>query len=259
MTDIFEQVEEELRSDRYKRLARTWLPVVGGILVLALIAALGWWGWQSYQNSRAANASVAYERGIEALQSNDLAAAESAFAEAEREGNGAYKSMALAQRAGLALAANRVDEAIELLDQSAKAVGDPLLSDSSAFKAALLVMDTEPTYEDIEGRLTPLTREGRPFRPQALEALAMAQLQFGKSTEARATFVQLQLGQDVPGTVRQRAQAAIAMIDGGTLGSLPGILDAQKAPPVVVSPEQAGASPEAQAPAPAPAQPAPAE
>ncbi|MDP3400860.1 MAG: tetratricopeptide repeat protein, partial [Brevundimonas sp.] len=75
MTDIFEQVEEELRSDRYKRLARTWLPVVGGILVLALIAALGWWGWQSYQTSRAANASVAYERGIEALQTNDLAAA----------------------------------------------------------------------------------------------------------------------------------------------------------------------------------------
>jgi hypothetical protein len=250
VTDIFEQVEEELRSDRYKRLARTWLPVVGGILVLALIAALGWWGWQSYQTSRAANASVAYERGIEALQTNDLAAAESAFAEAEREGNGAYKSMALAQRAGLALAANRVDEAIELLDESAKAVGDPLLSDSSAFKAALLAMDTDATYEDIEGRLTPLTREGRPLRPQALEALAMAQLQFGKSTEARATFVQLQLGQDVPDTVRQRAQAAIAMIDGGTLGSLPGILDAQKAPPVVVSPE---------AEAPAAAQPAPAE
>lgn len=254
MTDIFEQVEEELRSDRYKRLARTWLPVVGGILVLALIAALGWWGWQSYQTSRAANASVAYERGIEALQTNDLAAAESAFAEAEREGNGAYKSMALAQRAGLALAANRVDEAVELLDQSAKAVGDPLLSDASAYKAALLVMDTG-SYEDVEGRLTPLTREGRPFRAQALEALAMAQLQHGKSTEARATFVQLQLGQDVPDTVRQRAQAAIAMIDGGTLGSLPGILEAQSAPPTVVSPEEAGASPEAQA----PAQPAPAE
>lgn len=255
MTDIFEQVEEELRSDRYKRLARTWLPVVGGILVLALIAALGWWGWQSYESSRAANASVAYERGIEALQTNDLAAAESAFAEAEREGNGAYKSMALAQRAGLALAANRVDEAIELLDQSAKAVGDPLLSDASAFKAALLVMDTDATYEDIEGRLTPLTRQGRPMRVQALEALAMAQLQFGKSTEARATFVQLQLGQDVPDTVRQRAQAAIAMIDSGTLGSLPGILEAQSAPPAVVSPEQAGAAPQAQA----PAQPAPAE
>lgn len=255
MTDIFEQVEEELRSERYKRLARTWLPVLGGVLVLALIAALGWWGWQANETSRAGKASVAYERGIEALQTNDLAAAESAFAEAEREGNGAYKSMALAQRAGLAVAANRVDEAIDLLDRSAKAVGDPLLSDPSAFKAALLVMDTDASYEDIERRLTPLTREGRPMRPQALEALAMAQLQFGKSTEARATFVQLQLGQNVPDTVRQRAQAAIAMIDGGTLGSLPDIFEAQKAPPVVVSPEEQAAAPGAQA----PAQPAPAE
>jgi len=253
VTDIFEQVEEELRSDRYKRLARTWLPVVGGVLLLALIAALGWWGWQANENGRAAKASVAYERGIEALQTNDLAAAESAFAEAEREGNGAYRSMALAQRAGLAVAANRFEEAIDLLDRSAKAVGDPLLSDPSAFKAALLVMDTDASYEDIEKRLTPLTREGRPLRPQALEALAMAQLQHGKNTEARATFVQLQLGQDVPDTVRQRAQTAIAMIDTGTLGSLSDILDAQKAPPVVVSPEGQAPSPEAAA------QPAPAE
>ena len=35
MVDVFEQVEEELRSDRYKRLARTWLPVAGGVLLVA--------------------------------------------------------------------------------------------------------------------------------------------------------------------------------------------------------------------------------
>ena len=34
MVDVFDQVEEELRSDRYKRLARTWLPVVGGVLLV---------------------------------------------------------------------------------------------------------------------------------------------------------------------------------------------------------------------------------
>ena len=252
VTDIFEQVEEELRSERYKRLARTWLPVLGGVLLLALIAALGWWGWQANETSRAGKASVAYERGIEALRSNDPAAAESAFQEAAQVGNGAYKSMALAQRAGLALAGNRTDEAIDLLDQSAKAIGDPLMSDSSAFKAALLVMDTDASYEDVEKRLTPLTREGRPFRAEALEALAMAQIQHGKTTEARATFVQLQLGQDVPDTIRQRAQAAIGMIDGGTLGGIGQVLEAQSAAPEIVSPDAgpgAGAPPEAQAPA----------
>ena len=47
VTDVFEEVEEEIRSERLKRLARNWLPVVGGILLVALIAALSWWGWQS--------------------------------------------------------------------------------------------------------------------------------------------------------------------------------------------------------------------
>ena len=54
MVDVFEQVEEELRSDRYKRLARTWLPVAAVVVIVALIGALGWWGWDSYQSNRAA-------------------------------------------------------------------------------------------------------------------------------------------------------------------------------------------------------------
>ena len=57
MVDVFEQVEEELRSDRYKRLARTWLPVAGVVLVVALVAALGWWGWDSLNSSKAAKAA----------------------------------------------------------------------------------------------------------------------------------------------------------------------------------------------------------
>ena len=64
MVDVFEQVEEELRSDRYKRLARTWLPVLGVVLVVALIGALGWWGWDSYQTSRASKGAEAYDRGV---------------------------------------------------------------------------------------------------------------------------------------------------------------------------------------------------
>ena len=68
MTDVFEEVEEEIRSERLKRLARNWLPILGGILLVALIAALSWWGWQSFQTSRAHAGSVAYQRGVEALQ-----------------------------------------------------------------------------------------------------------------------------------------------------------------------------------------------
>ena len=183
MVDVFEQVEEELRSERYRRLARTWLPVLGGLLAVALAAALAWWGWQSYVTSQADKASAAYQKGIEALQTGNAAEAGTAFAEAANAGGG-YKALALMQQGGLALADKKTTEAVALFDEAAKASRDPILSDMAALKAAFLVMDTG-SLEDVQKRLEPLARDKRPLQPFAQEALAMAQLQHGKTAEAR--------------------------------------------------------------------------
>ena len=231
MTDVFEEVEEEIRSERLKRLARNWLPILGGVLLVALIAALAWWGWQSFQTSRANAGSIAYQRGLESLQTGNSAGAETAFAEAEKAGNGAYKALALQQRAGLAVAANRIPDAIQLFDDAAKASGDPILHDTAVYKSALLMMDNGATLETLEAKLEPLTKEGRPMLPFAQEALGMARLQFNKPAEAREVFVLLTLGQDVPDSVRQRAQAAIGMIDTGVAAGLPAIVAAQAVTP----------------------------
>lgn len=256
MVDVFEQVEEELRSDRYKRLARTWLPVVGGVLLVALIAALAFWGWDSMQTSKADKASIAYDRGMQAMQANNPVGADAAFTQAAKEGNGAYKAMALMARAGIAVDANRIPDAIKLFDEAAKASGDPLLHDSAALKAAWLAMDTE-TLEQIEARLTPLAKDKRPLSPFATEALAMARLQNGQVAPAREAFVLLKNGLDTPDIISQRAELAIAAIDSGAAANLKKILDAQRALPVA-PPRPAGAQPGAQpaaAPAAAPARP----
>jgi len=250
VVDVFEQVEEELRSERYKRLARTWLPVLGGLLAVALVAALAWWGWQSYVSSQADKASAAYQQGIDALQEGKTAEARTAFAESAKAGGG-YKALALMQEAGLAQAENKTADAVALLDEAAKATRDPILSDIAALKAVFLVMDTA-SLEDVQKRLEPLTGEKRPMSAFAQEALAMAQLQHGKTAEARQTFVQLQLGQDVPDPVRQRAQAAVQAVDTGTAANLAAIVKAAAALPTP-TPGQAAASAEAAAPAHAPA------
>ena len=234
-------------------MARRWLPVVGGVLAVALAIALAWWGWDSWQTSKANQGSVAYDRGMEALQAGNAAGADTAFAEAAKVGNGAYKSLALTQQAGLALQRNNKAEAIRLLDEAAKASRDPLLSDQATLKAAWLVMEGRidaAKLTEIQARLTPLMEEGRPLRPFAQETLALAQLQMGQIQPARATFVQLQLGQEVPEQVRQRAQAAIDTIDSGIAPALPQIVGAMDALP---APSAAAPAPTA-APAPAPAQ-----
>ena len=224
------------------RLARTWLPVAGAVLAVALIAALGWWGWDSWQTGRANQASAAYDRGMEALQGNNNAGAKAAFIEAADKGNGAYKSMALQQQAGLAVTAGDIPGAIKLFDEAAKVAGDPILADPATLKAVYLLMDTGASLADIEARLEPLIKEGRPLRAFAQEAQAMARLQHGKIAESREILVLLQLGQEVPDSVRERAQAAIGQIDSGTaanlkpLGDAAGALPPQPAAPVQASP-----------------------
>lgn len=256
MVDVFEQVEEELRSDRYKRLARTWLPVIGGVLVVALIAAVGWWGWQSWQTSRADKASSAYQQGMEALQQGNAAAARAAFEQAAKEGNGAYKALALMQQAGLAERENRAEQAVELFDQAARASRDPLIADAARLKAAFLVMDTAP-LETIADRLEPVADEDRPFAAFAQEALALARLQHGQTKEARDALVQLQLGQGASDDVRQRAQAAIQSIDNGTAANLAAVVRAQAAIPAPAAAPQGtapqGRPPQGTAPQAAPA------
>jgi hypothetical protein len=254
VTDVFEQVEEELRSERYKRLARTWLPVVGGVLLVALIAALSFWGWDSWQTSKAEKASIAYDRGLESLQADNPVGADAAFVQAVNEGNGAYKALALMQRAGIAVDANRIPDAVRLLDEAAGASGDPLLSDPAALKAAWLAMDIE-TLPQLEARLEPLTDEDRPFSAFAREALAMARLQHGQTAPAREALVLLKNGLDTPQIVGQRADLAIAAIDSGAAANLAAIVRAQAAIPAPAAPPVARPGEEAAASA-APATPA---
>ncbi|MGH7019069.1 MAG: tetratricopeptide repeat protein [Brevundimonas sp.] len=235
-------------------MARTWLPILAGLLAVALVAALAWWGWQSYQTNQADKASAAYDRGMTALQANNPSGADAAFAEAAKSGNGAYKALALMQQAGIAVTANKTDDAVKLFDDAAKAAGDPIIADAAALKAVFLIMDTAP-LADIQKRLEPLAADKRPLHAFAQEAQAMALLQHGKAADARQIFVQLQLGQDVPDSIRQRAQAGVQAVDSGTAAGLAAIVKAAAAapPPVVVpaptaAPAQAPAAANAAAP-----------
>lgn len=238
-------------------MARTWLPIGAGLLAVALVAALGWWGWQSYVTNQADKASAAYDRGMTALEANNPSGADAAFAEAAKTGNGAYKALALMQQAGIAVSANKTQDAVKLFDEAAKVAGDPIIADAAAIKAAFLLMDTAP-LADVQKRLEPLAGDKRPLRAFAQEALAMAQLQHGKTAEARQAFVQLQLGQDVPDDIRQRAQAGVQAIDSGTAAGLPAIVRAAialpAAAPVAAAPVAAPTPAQAEA-APAAARP----
>jgi hypothetical protein len=239
VADIFHEVDEELRAERLRSLFFKGAPWVLGLLALALIAALGFWGYSHWRASVDSKASEAYAAGIESLQGGDEKAALGHFQAAEAAGSKGYKTLALIQQAGLKLRDQKPVEAAAILDRAADVAPSPLLADTARLQAAYVLLDTAPLIE-LEGRLRPLTEAERPFNAQAREALALALLLHGKATAAREDLVVLSQALDTPEEVRTRAQGVIGLIDSGVAGSLPAALKASLAlPPEAVQAAQA--------------------
>ncbi len=223
MTDLFEEVEEQLRSDRYRTMARQFAPWVLAVLAAALVAYLAVWGWQRYQTQTADKASQEYTDALGALGQGQPEKATQLFTEISKSPAKAYRSLALMQLAALKLEGGKpadVQAAVALFDQAAQAAPDDVLGDAARLKSAFAVLDTAP-YKDVEARLTPLMKDGHPYRVQAREALAFAKLMAGNTAGARDDFTVIEQTLDAPEPARQRAGAAKALIDSGSAKAVP--------------------------------------
>ncbi len=244
MSDLFEEVEEQLRSDRYRQLARRFLPWMLGIAAAALIAVLGYWGYDSFRGRQIAEASDKYAAAMDAFVGGDRARAKTLWSEVSESPAAGYKALALMHLAGLEADAKNPKGAAALLDEAAAASSDPLIADSARLKSAFALLDTAP-LKDMEGRLKPLMEEGRPYRVQAREALAFAKLNAGDASGARGEFVLISQSLDAGQGAQARAQAAIALIDAGSAKAVPLIVkEAASLPPgALIDPAMLGGAP----------------
>lgn len=231
MVDVFDEVEEQLRSDRYKSFALKALPWAGAIAAVAILGAGGWMGWTSYQQNQTNKAGEAYQAALTGMEKTGPSGAFPAFETISKSGPKVYQTLALMQMGGIRLEENKTADAVRYFDEAAKLAPNPVLADEAGLNSALALLDTAP-YKDVEARLTPLMGEKSPYRVQAKEALAFAKLRNGDLVGARADFVVLSTSLDNSSDeVRQRAQAARDMIDSGSAKDLPAVVKAAIALP----------------------------
>jgi hypothetical protein len=230
LTDLFEEVEEQLRSDRYRTLARKVLPWALGVAALALAGALGYWGWDSYQSRNIAKGAESYHAAADAFASGNVNEARRLWTEAAKTPAKGYKALSLMQLGGLKIQENKPAEAVKLFDEAADAAPGPLIEDLARLKSAFAVLDTAP-YKDVEARLKPLMEDGRPFRLQAREALAFAKISAGDLKGAQADLVVISQSLDASEGARARAQATIGLIESGSAKAVAQVVKAMNALP----------------------------
>ncbi len=214
MSDIFNEVDEELRREQLKKLWDRYGILVIALAVLFIAAVGGWRGYQWYEAKQAAEAGVAFDAAALLSEQGQHKEAESAFAKIAADGTASYRMLAKLREAA-SLAHQDAKAAVAIYDAVAADRGlDQMQRDLAMMRAAFLLVDTA-TYDELRTRIEALTAESRPFRHSARNLLALAAWRAGNVADTRRWTDMVLADPQTPSSTRGQVEMLIALGDQG--------------------------------------------
>ena len=204
MSDIFREIDEELRRDNLLKLWSRYGRYIIAIAVFALVVAGGFVAWRDHQLSERRAQSTRYAGALTLAREGKEADAVKVFAAIAHEGGG-YAILAAFEEAALLAKSGDREAAVAAYDRIAAA--SEFDSDLRGLAVLLSVMQRMPEADaqTTIDRLAPLTASGNPWRPSAIELIALARLKLQDKSGALALFKSLADDPATPQSLRARA------------------------------------------------------
>jgi hypothetical protein len=211
VSDVFREVDEEVRREQLKKLWERYGHYALMLAVLLVAGVAAWRGYGWWEAKKAAEAGAAFESAIALSDGGKHAEAEAAFAKIAADGSSGYRPLA------------RIREATELAQTDPKAAvgayekisndsaASPVLRDLAALRAGALLVDAA-NYPDAQRLLEPLTAPDRTFRHTARELLALAAWRQGDAPGTKRWFDMLATDPLTPTATRTRAEMLMALV-----------------------------------------------
>jgi hypothetical protein len=210
VSDIFQEVDEEVRREQLKKLWDRYgiYALIAAFLVVAGIAA--WRGYAWFEAKKAAEAGAAFEAASTLAETGKHSDAEAAFAKVAADGTSGYRNLARMREAA-ELAQVDPKAAIAAYDKIAAdgAVG-AVLQDLAALRAGAILVDTA-SFDEAQRRLEPLTANDRTFRHTARELLVLAAWRAGDTAAAKRWFDMMAADALTPAATRSRVEMLMAL------------------------------------------------
>ena len=210
MSDIFQEVDEEVRREQLKKLWDRYGALIIAACVLLVIGVGGWRAYQWWEAKKAAEAGSAFQSAIALVSEGKNKEAEEAFAKLAADGPAIYRT--LAKFRGAAEAAGRAPKAAVATYDSLAADGSigRVLQDLAALRAGTILVDTTP-YSEIVQRLEPLTGADRTFRHSARNMLALAAWRANDAAAMRRWTDMILADAETPSGTRGQIQMLLAL------------------------------------------------
>jgi hypothetical protein len=212
MSDIFQEVDEEVRRDKAAEFWKKYQNLILAGAALIVLASGGFRYWQ-YERERAQQAAGdQYQQALAALEGGKLDEAKAGLDKITAQAPSGYRALAQMTAAG-AEASKDPQGAIGAFDAiSGDAAIDPLLRDAARLRAALLRVDMSGEEQKGEAALTSLSTDNGPYRRLARLAIGVLALERKDYDDAAKQF-DLVLGDpEVSPDERQAASRWLGLI-----------------------------------------------
>ncbi len=226
MADIFREVDEDLRHERYLKLWRRYRYWLFGILAVALGGAVVYVVLDDMREEARLEEGGRMAAALSILDSGRSSEAADLLTALAAESETGYAALARLAEADARAKAGDISGAVAAYDAvSLDARVDPLYRELAVLLAAWRSIDRAPAME-IETRLAPLTLGQSVWRPLAVELSGIAALRAGNEEAARTAFDSLVADPAAPPGTRARAAELLESL-GGSASEAVGVTEGE--------------------------------
>lgn len=211
MSELFDEVDEEVRREQLKKLWDKYSLYFIALMVLVVAAVGGWRGYQYLEAKKAAEAGAIFEKAVELSEQGKHAEAETAFADLAAKAPSGYRTLARLRAAAEASARDPKAAAKMYDDIAADGSVGSEWRDLARIRAAGLLVDSA-RYADIQQRLETSADPKSTFRHSAREILALSAWRNNDMTAARKWVDAIAEDGETPPGLRSRAEALQALL-----------------------------------------------
>ena len=218
MSDIFQEVDEEVRREQLKKLWERYGNYLVALCVLIVVGVGGWRGYEWWQAKQAAAIRRGLRAGRDALpRPASIRRPKRPSPSSPTDGTAGYRVLARLREAA-ELAPTDSKAAVSAYDAiAADNSAGQAIQDLAAVRAGYLLVDTAP-YAELRARLEPLTAADRPFRHSAREILALSAWKSGDMAAARQWTDMIMTDPQTPSGTRSRAEVLSELIAANSKG-----------------------------------------
>lgn len=217
LSDIFHEVDEEVRRERLRQIWERYSLLIVGAAVLIVIAIAAWQGYEYWIAKKAAAAGAEFEAAVALSEQDKHAEAEAAFAKLAAAAPDGYRILSRF-RAAAETAQSKPADAVKDYDAlTADTSLGALWQDLAGLRAGMLLADNAP-LADMKKRLDPLAEPGGVYRHSARELLALSAWRNNDTAAAKHYLDMIANDAGTPPGTRTRADVLSALIAGSGKG-----------------------------------------